>query len=150
MNTTGFFPSSPLAWGRNREWPLRHILSHEVIIFTSAAVRLIMAIIPAYKEKKLELLSTLSLVSSWLMWRETFSGVHQKRKILVPPSLPQEQQGTKWGGAEEEGSSEEPFCWPGLNFVKFAQGTMKHLHLLYSSSVGTVLAEPLPNLLLHN
>lgn len=82
MNTTGFFPSSPLAWDRNREWPLRHILSPEVIIFTSAAVRLIMAIIPTYKEKKPELLSTLLLVSSWLMWRETFSAVHQEKEAL--------------------------------------------------------------------
>lgn len=150
MNTTGFFPSSPLAWDRNREWPLRHILSHEVIVFTSPAVRLIMTIIPTYKEKKLELLSTLSLVFYSLCGGRHFQQATRKRKLLVPPCLVQEQQSRNWGGVGEEGSSEEPSCWPGLNFVKFAQGTMKHLHSLYSSSVGTVLAEAPPNLLLHN
>lgn len=41
-----------------------------------------MTIIPTYKEKKLELLSTLLLVSSWLMWRETFSAGHQEKESL--------------------------------------------------------------------
>lgn len=77
-----FFLLPLLAWDRNREWPLMDILSHEVIIFTPAAVRLIITIIPTYKKKKLELLSTLLLVSSWLMWREAFSSGPQEKEAL--------------------------------------------------------------------
>lgn len=147
MNITGFFPSSPLAWGRNWEWPLRHSLSHAVIVFTSAVARLIITNSPTNKAKKKK--KSLSFCPHFLhssCGRRYFKQATGKRKLLVLLSFAPEQK----EAAEKERSLEEPSRWPCLNLVKFAQGTMKHLHLLFSSSVGTDLAEPWPNLLLHN
>lgn len=57
-------------------------------------MRLIITVVPTYKEKKLELLSTILLVSSWLMWRQTFSAGHQEKADL--------DASLSWTGAAEQ------------------------------------------------
>lgn len=92
MNITGFFPSSPLAWGRNWEWPLRHSLSHAVIVFTSAVARLIITNSHTHKGKK-----SLSFCPRFLLplhssrGRRYFQQAIGKRKFLVLLSFALEQ-----------------------------------------------------------
>lgn len=77
---------------------MRHSLSHAVIVFTSAVVRLIITNFPTHKEKKLRLLPALSLASPRLMWRETFSAGHRE-KAAPGASVP--CTGAKEGSREE-------------------------------------------------
>lgn len=105
MHITGFFPSSPLAWDRSREWPLRHSLSHTVIVFTSAVVRLIITNIHIHKEKSLSFCPHFRLPLHGSRGRRHFQQVTGKRKLSVPLSLALEQKEAaekklrrSWGG----------------------------------------------------
>lgn len=94
MNITGFFPSSPLAWDRNREWPLKHSLSHAVIVFTSAVVRLIITNIPTYKEKSSSFCLHFRLPLHGSCGGRHFQQATEKRKP-ISPTLEQKETAEK-------------------------------------------------------
>lgn len=77
---------------------MRHSLSHAVIVFTSAVVRVVITNIPTHKRKKLELLTALSLAFPWLTWKETFSTSHQEKEALSSSRPCMEAK----GGSREE------------------------------------------------